>query len=83
MATHHYLVRPPVDATDIEAWNGTSWVCDDGVAAAAFSARVGAAPVAFFPSCSCDHGRPGSTCPSEMAMRRTVERFGAGNGVAL
>jgi hypothetical protein len=44
---------------------------------------VGAAPVAFFPSCSCDHGRPGSTCPSEMAMRRTVERFGAGNGVAL
>lgn len=83
MATHHYLVRPPVDATQVEVWRGTRWVRDDGYAGTAFSARLGDVPVAVFPSCSCDHGRPGSVCPSELAMQRTAERFGAGNGVAL
>ena len=84
MATsHHHLIRPPATATNVEVWNGSRWVTDDGISGVAFSGLSGRVPLAFYPACACDHGRPGSVCPSEMAMRRTVERFGAGNGVAL
>lgn len=79
----HTLIRPPAAASRIEKFTGTSWVPDDGRPGIAFSALLDAVPVAYHPVCSCDHGRPGSVCPSELAMQRTVERFGAGNGVGL
>lgn len=78
----HHLIRP-TNATRLQRFDSGRWIPDDGLHGVAFSGMVGTVPTAFYPRCQCVTGIPGSTCPQDLAMDRTAERFGAANGVGL
>lgn len=80
---HHQLCRPPRDARNVlRLREDKRWIKDDGKPGLAFSGQMDGfgTPYAWATMCKdfCFTAKP--RCPFNMAMERTVKRFGAANG---
>jgi hypothetical protein len=79
----HYLIRPPVNAYNVERWTGTEWIPDDGEPGICFSGQSEAygIPYAWVPNCACS--LTDKNCPSVLATNRTCYKFKCANVVLI
>lgn len=85
----HWLGRPPNRADNVERWTGEEWIPDDWKPGLAFSGTVQTGvcahvPYAWYSECDCNlssrYGTQQKTCPANIAMTHTANRFRCANG---